>query len=110
MLNNKIYWNVSYRESMRDEYKNDPLLELDENDIDLLDRELKCLTKHKHSIVSVNYELGFVVIEDSIKKNEDIFKTYKEKDRVPYVQLRPVQSLCDKDGNKLSNDNGYFEI
>lgn len=110
MLKNKIYWNVSYRESMRDEYKNDTELLIAESDIELLDREFKCLKKHKFKIIETNYELGYAVIESTIKAGEDIYKTYKTKDLVPYVLFRPNQCLSDIDGNLIKNGEDVYKI
>ena len=110
MLKNKIYWNVSYRESMRDEYINDPDLLIAESDIELLDREFKCLKKHKFKIIETNYELGFAVIEDKINTGEDIYKTYKTKDLVPFVLFRPNQCLSDIDGNLIKNGDSFYKV
>ena len=99
MLQNKIYWNLDYKEALKGEYNTE-----------LLDREFKCLKKHNFNILFINYENGYAVIEDNIKKNEDIKKTYKSKDLVPYVQLRPIQRLCDSKGNLLSDNDIYYQI
>lgn len=110
MLKNKIYWFISYRESMRDEYKQDLELQIAESDIELLDREFKCLKKHKFKIIETNYELGFAVIEQTINNSEDIYKTYKTKDLVPYVLFRPNQYLCNIDGTPIKNGDSLYQI
>lgn len=108
MLKQKIYWKVSYRESMRDEFINDRDLTIAQSDYELLDKEFWCLKKHKIKIIETNYEMGYAVIEEEIKVSENIFKTYKNKDIVPYIELRPVQRLSDKEGNVA--ENGKYKI
>jgi hypothetical protein len=110
MLREKIYWHVSYRDSLSDSYKQNPELLIAESDIESLESEFECLKKHKYVIIERNYDFGYAVIEEYIKTGENIFETYKTKDLVPYVQFRPIQRLCDINGLLYQNGEEFYQI
>lgn len=110
MLRKKIYWHVSYRESLSDSYKENPELLINKEDYESLSNEFECLKKHKYVIEYKDYDFGYAVIEEYIQIEENIFETYKTKDLVPYVQFRPIQRLCDINGLLYKNGEEFYQI
>jgi hypothetical protein len=106
MIYEKIYWLVDYRESLNSDYVNNADIKISDNEIKLIEKEVDCLKKHNIKSNSNYIEYGLIIVEDKIKKNEDIYKTYKLKDLVPYIKTKPVQYLIiDNDFNNLTYDN-----
>jgi len=78
MLKRKIYWYVDYQTS------------------EGIEIEFTCLKKHRIPIVFEGDT--YCIIEDTINKTDKIQDVYRTKNLVPYVNLRPLQSVCSEQG------------
>jgi hypothetical protein len=86
----EIYWFVDYSDEIK---KLSPeLIEFS------LFKEFECLIKHNLNVVETNYDKHYAIITEFIRDSLDITKIYKTMDLVPYVKIRPSQTLCNKEG------------
>lgn len=110
MLKQKIYWKISYIESMRETNAVDSKLLNTIPDMKLLISEFMCLDKHKIKMVKRDYNYGYTVIEEKIPTSEDIYKTYKTKDLVPFMTFKPIQCLSDIEGIPIKDGDEIYKI